>query len=98
MCRFLLMGVLVCLLFCRSLTLAAQPRITENFDAGWRFFPGDDGNAKDPGYDDSKWRKLDLPHDWSIEGNFSEQNNTGQQEGGLPAGIGWYRKTFRTAG
>jgi len=95
---FLLAGMLACVVFCRPFVTVAQPRVTENFDAGWRFSPGDDEHAKDPAYDDSKWRTLDLPHDWSIEGSFSEQNNTGQQEGGLPAGIGWYRKTFRIAG
>ncbi|HEY6955967.1 MAG TPA: beta-galactosidase GalB, partial [Flavisolibacter sp.] len=45
-------------------------------------------------YDDSKWRKLNLPHDWSIEGSFSEKYPTTFNQGALPAGIGWYRKTF----
>lgn len=55
---------------------------------------GDDSLSKFPVYNDSKWRSLDLPHDWSIEGAFNEKNPTTQAEGGLPAGIGWYRKTF----
>ena len=79
------------------LITAAQPRTTINFDAGWKFLLGDEAGAKESGYDDSKWRRLDLPHDWSIEGDFSEKNTTGQQEGGLPAGIGWYRKRFGIA-
>lgn len=44
-------------------------------------------------FDDTKWRGLDLPHDWAIEGPFSMaiENETGK----LPwEGIGWYRKTF----
>jgi len=44
-------------------------------------------------FDDKKWRTLDLPHDWGIEGPFSMDlpNETGR----LPwAGIGWYRKSF----
>ncbi|MCP5538476.1 MAG: discoidin domain-containing protein [Akkermansiaceae bacterium] len=44
-------------------------------------------------FDDSRWRSLDLPHDWAIEGPFSMEieNETGK----LPwEGIGWYRKTF----
>jgi hypothetical protein len=69
-------------------------RKTESFDAGWKFFLGDDTKAKDINYNDNQWRKLDLPHDWSIEGKFDEHNSTTQSEGGLPAGIGWYRKTF----
>jgi beta-galactosidase len=69
----------------------------DNFDAGWKFLLGDDSAARDRDFVDSKWRVLDLPHDWSIEGRFSDKNTTGQQEGGLPAGIGWYRKHFRVA-
>ncbi|HEY4287597.1 MAG TPA: family 78 glycoside hydrolase catalytic domain [Puia sp.] len=65
-----------------------------NFDAGWKFFLGDDSAARGAAYDDSKWRTLDLPHDWSIEGKFDSSNPTGQGEGGLPAGVGWYRKSF----
>lgn len=37
------------------------------FDLGWNFFCGDVSGAERPGFDDSKWRRLDLPHDWSIE-------------------------------
>lgn len=65
-----------------------------NFDAGWKFFLGDDSAACRAGYDDAQWRALDLPHDWSIEGKFDSSNTTGQGEGGLPAGVGWYRKRF----
>lgn len=43
-------------------------------------------------YDDSKWRKLDLPHDWAVEGNFGDEH-VGGGMGMLPSpGIGWYRK------
>lgn len=55
---------------------------------------GENEQAKNAEFDDSKWHKLNLPHDWSIEGSFNEKNPTTQAEGGLPAGIGWYRKTF----
>jgi beta-galactosidase len=73
---------------------AQNTRKTENFDAGWKFFLGDKPEAKDPSFNDAEWRNLDLPHDWSIERKFDSQNPTTQAEGGLPAGIGWYRKTF----
>ncbi len=46
--------------------------------------------------DDSEWRKLTLPHDWAIEGEFSQDNPSGTGGGALPGGIGWYRKTFDT--
>ncbi len=74
-------------------SLAAQ-RKTENFDSRWRFHLGDAPGAQDVAFDDAAWRSLDLPHDWSIEGEFSEQNPAGVGGGALPGGVGWYRKTF----
>ncbi|GGI51623.1 beta-galactosidase [Mucilaginibacter galii] len=71
-----------------------NPRKVELFNSDWKFYIGDDAKAKDENYNDSQWRQLSLPHDWSIEGAFSETNPTGQAGGGLPAGIGWYRKIF----
>lgn len=69
-------------------------RVIESFDNNWKFFLGDDSTAWKPAYNDSRWRLLNLPHDWSIEGSFDKGNRTTIQEGALPAGIGWYRKTF----
>lgn len=83
------------ILFCSvSLCYGQTGRKTESFNKGWKFLLGDDSLAKTASYNDSKWRSLTLPHDWSIEGTFSDKNNTTQAEGGLPAGIGWYRKNF----
>jgi len=65
-----------------------------NFDQGWRFHLGDVAGAQAPAFADAAWRTLDLPHDWSIEGPFSEQNPAGVAGGALPGGVGWYRKTF----
>ena len=50
-------------------------------------------DAASPAYDDSAWRSVDLPHDWSIEldpTHARHQSGTGYLQGGL----GWYRKTF----
>ena len=69
-------------------------RQTSNFDHDWRFHLGDVAGAQAPAFADSGWRTLDLPHDWSIEGEFSEQNHAGVAGGALPGGVGWYRKTF----
>ena len=69
-------------------------RITVSFDANWRFLKADSPGAEQPQFDDSAWRKLDVPHDWSIEGSFAETNKTGGAGGFLPSGIGWYRKDF----
>jgi len=71
-----------------------RARITSSLDADWRFMQADASGAESPGFDDSKWRTVDLPHDWSIEGPFAAANPTKGSGGFLPAGIGWYRKHF----
>lgn len=58
----------------------------------WLFQLGDSANAHLAEFDDSDWRMLNLPHDWAIEGDFSEDNPSGTGGGALPGGIGWYRK------
>jgi beta-galactosidase len=91
-----MIGVLVLLLATADVT-AAQPRITIDFGRDWRFHLGDVPGAERPVVDDSRWRMLDLPHDWSIEGDFSEKHPAGVGGGALPGGVGWYRKTFAVA-
>ncbi len=65
-----------------------------NFDDNWRFSRGAAPRAHEPGFNDSRWMILDLPHDWSIELPFSEKDPGGSRGGYLPGGIGWYRKSF----
>ncbi|SDP29218.1 beta-galactosidase [Mucilaginibacter sp. OK268] len=80
---------------------AQNPGKTERkqlFDYNWKFFLGDQELAKSKDFNDVGWRNLDLPHDWSIEGNISPKNPTGGAGGYFPAGIGWYRKTFKAPG
>ena len=73
---------------------ASAPRDTSLFDFGWRFHLGDASGAEAASFDDSAWRGLDLPHDWSIEGPYDEHAVSGGSGGYLPTGIGWYRKSF----
>ena len=52
--------------------LAAAPAFADGarargFDTDWRFFRGDAPGAEQLAFDDSAWRVLDVPHDWSIE-------------------------------
>ncbi len=84
---FLLLATSVC--FANS-----RPGKRVSFNNDWRFQLGDVSRAQDVDFNDSQWRRLDLPHDWSIEGEFSEQNPAGTGGGALPGGLGWYRKTF----
>jgi len=71
---------------------ARAARVLMPFDAGWRFSRADVGNAAMPALDDSAWRVLALPHDWSAEGPFTAANPSGN--GYAPGGVGWYRKHF----
>ncbi len=73
---------------------AGQSRRVTNMDAGWRFHQGDVMGAEAATYDDMDWRKLDVPHDWSIEGDNLRENPGGGSIGFFPTGMGWYRKTF----
>ncbi|RNL52609.1 DUF4982 domain-containing protein [Pedobacter jejuensis] len=72
----------------------SEPRTRTNFNKNWKFLLGDEPAAKSPAFIDTKWRKLTLPHDWGIEGKFDEKNPAKPEGGGLPTGIGWYRKEF----
>lgn len=78
-----------------AMALSSSARSHENFDEGWRFTLGDSIQMSQSGYDDSSWRLLDLPHDWAIEGDFSDSNPSGAGGGALPGGTGWYRKHLR---
>lgn len=48
-----------------------------SFDDGWHFFLGDAPEAAQPEFDNSSWRLLDLPHDWSIEDRPGAPKTTG---------------------
>ncbi len=55
--------------------------------------PGADVSYTKPDFEDGAWRKLDLPHDWAIEGPFKQEYDS--DTGKLPCwGVGWYRKHF----
>ena len=78
----------------------AQNTGTALFDDNWRFHRGGALGAENPDFNDSNWRKVDLPHDWGIEdlpGTNSPFNKDAiSQVGGgfTTGGTGWYRKTF----
>jgi len=88
-----LSAFLICLLALTALASAETPR-RASFDADWKFSLGDAAGADKPGFDDAKWRSLDLPHDWMIEQPFDEKSPGGDGNGYLDGGVGWYRKTF----
>ncbi len=80
-----------------SCTTQMQESIPDkSFNKNWLFSKGDIQDGASPNLDDSKWRQLDVPHDWAIEGPFDKKYNA--RTGGLPVhGIAWYRKHFTIA-
>lgn len=87
-------------LFCSFILLACfsvQAQVSfgeaKKFNENWLFSLSDDSLGASASYNDSKWRKLDLPHDWSVEGQLSP--SLASCTGYLPGGIGWYRKHFQ---
>ncbi len=99
---YMLRYLLVIFLLMSGVSAFAQShssRVTENFDAGWRFIQDDDlTDGQEVDLDDSQWRLLNLPHDWSIEGPIDRDNPTGRGGAYMPCGIGWYRKEFTIPG
>lgn len=78
---------------------SATPDIRQHLliDKNWKFTQSDVKGAEVSDFDDAKWRTLNLPHDWSIEGEFKEDAITKGPGGYLPTGIGWYRKHLKIA-
>ena len=89
------------------ITACAQPDSSREvvLNANWKFLRADVENGQDPTLDDSSWRTLDLPHDYSIEdlppqegvkqiGPFSEKSAGSASTGHVMGGTAWYRKHF----
>ena len=69
--------------------LSSAPRAIYNFNPGWKLFVGDPTNAAAPGFDDSAWKPVTLPHAWNEDSAFKVSIHD------LPTGIAWYRKHFK---
>src|ERR1700712_5577267 len=91
--KYLIISAL--LIISNSNKTLSQSRTKVSFNQDWHFKLGDLPKAAESVFDDSKWRVLNLPHDWSIEGEFNEKNPASANGGALPGGIGWYRKVFK---
>ena len=87
--------LLIYLSLCVVLYSQPDARQTIKFNDGWKFILDDQHGFESQSFNDRKWRDINLPHDWSIEGKFSESNLSGPSGAYLPCGIGWYRKSFK---
>ena len=84
----------------------SNSRIQQPFDLDWSFKKDTiPSGPEKPTFDDSQWRKVDVPHDWSIEdlpnqkegsvmGPFSKESIGGHHTGYTVGGKAWYRKSF----
>ncbi|MDX2447195.1 MAG: glycoside hydrolase family 2 TIM barrel-domain containing protein [Desulfobacterales bacterium] len=93
--RWMPTGLIALVLFA-ILNPAAMAQVSfgesQEINDGWLFTLTNPTHAQDPNLDVEAWRTLDLPHDWSIEGNLSPSLSS--CTGYLPGGIGWYRKSL----
>jgi beta-galactosidase len=87
--RRILLFMFVC-----CLSHSTQARETIPLDLDWQFFSGDFTQAKERTLAGAKARRVDLPHDWSIEGVTAADEPSGGDGGYFPTGVAWYRKEF----
>jgi beta-galactosidase len=106
--RFIEIMVLMNLFFavCTANNTQVESERDRLFNSGWKFIRDSVSGAEQPGYDDTKWMQVDLPHDYSIMdlpgedgpdqiGPFSKKSpGNGNSTGQVIGGTGWYRKTF----
>ena len=69
-------------------------RIETNFNNNWNFILEDNPKFSQENYDNSTWKNLNVPHDWSFEKGVRKGGDQGQGGGYHDGGIGWYRKYF----
>ena len=102
-----LLSCLTCLAFTTAISRASEGEVGMppgkpdaareyvNLDPDWRFRIGESPAAMEPMFDDSGWRIVNVPHDWSIEGPF--EPGLGSGNGFAPGGIAWYRRHFQVS-
>ncbi len=97
--------LLFTLTFSISCTDQKNPEREIDFNENWKFIRADVSGAEQLLFDDSNWRTLDLPHDYSIDdlseeedfkqiGPFSEKSPGAKSTGHVTGGTAWYRKHF----
>ena len=86
--------MLISLLCSFAVSAADNKERSIDFNDSWKFIQSDVNSAESKNYNDSSWKTLNLPHDWSIGLNFNTNSRAGQTAGFLDGGTGWYRKTF----
>ena len=101
----LVLPLFVCAVFLSGLRLGAaappftppaSPRVTYNFNSGWKFAFGDASGADQPGFDDAAWAGVSLPHTWNETDTYRAFiSHSGGDQSEKMFGVGWYRKHFK---
>lgn len=106
--RLSVFAIFIIILWTGTIAQGQQVRVIQSFDKGWLFTKETiTSGPENIGYDDSGWRKIDIPHDWTIEdlpnqmpdsivGPFQKGKFILHQIGFTIGGTGWYRKKFVT--
>ncbi len=89
----MLLRICSSLLFLLLLAPLSAQQIT-SLDGPWAFTTGDAKGAEQVSFNDSAWKTVTVPHDWSIAGPLDKANPTGQGGGYFPNGVGWYRRNL----
>jgi beta-galactosidase len=92
--KFLLLPFVCLTTGLHAASASTQPRQIQQFTTDWRFLLSDAPNAQSPTFDDSAWKPVTLPHDWSIAGPVEENAPSRAAGGFFPTGIAWYRHTL----
>lgn len=92
---FWVIGLILFLGACTSSTIGQKESNSrkQSFNQNWDFYLSD-LKDEDSISDQTQWKSLDLPHDWSIETAFDKQSPVGHGGGYLTGGLGWYKKDF----
>ena len=86
--------MLISLLCSFAVSAADNKERSIDFNDSLKLIQSDVNSAESKNYNDSSWKTLNLPHDWSIGLNFNTNSRAGKTTGFLDVGTGWYRKTF----
>ncbi|TBN02961.1 DUF4982 domain-containing protein [Hyunsoonleella flava] len=87
-------NLLTALFLILSVAFGYTQRSIINFNNNWKFILEDNASFSKENVDDTPWKTLNVPHDWSFEKGVRKGGDQGQGGGYHDGGIGWYRKYF----
>lgn len=70
-------------------------RVVKSFNNDWKFIQEEVEGAEALKFNDKNWQVLNVPHDWSLESEFNQDNLSARGGAYVTTGIGWYRKEFQ---